>query len=115
MPLLCLYKLVRMWLPEITSGNNKYVLLQLIFATPFIIFMLIGLFRCIWYRRYWTKEWILAHGVIAATIITALIFWGGPRYRDANIPVLMVYAAVGMQALMPSNMRFTKHWTWLRD
>jgi 4-amino-4-deoxy-L-arabinose transferase-like glycosyltransferase len=101
MPLLCTYKLVRLWLPDISSLNRKYVLLQWVFATPFIIFMLIGLFRCLSQRRYWTQEWVLVHGIIAATVFVTLVFFGSPRYRDANIPVLMIYAAFGVQALLP--------------
>jgi 4-amino-4-deoxy-L-arabinose transferase-like glycosyltransferase len=104
LPLLCFYKLVRLWLPDISSQNRKFVLLQLVFATPFLIFMLIGLFRCLCQRRYWTQEWILVHGIIAATVLTTLIFFGSPRYRDANIPVLLVYAAIGMQTLLSHNM-----------
>jgi 4-amino-4-deoxy-L-arabinose transferase-like glycosyltransferase len=101
MPLLCFYKLVRLWLPDISSGNKKYVLLQWVCVSPFIILMLIGLFRCLSQRRYWTREWVLIHGIIAATVFVTLVFFGSPRYRDANIPVLMIYAAFGVRALLP--------------
>lgn len=103
MPLLCIYKLVRLWLPDTASGNRKYVVMQLIGTTPFLVLVLIGLFRCLLYRRYWSEEWVVAHGVIAATVVTAFIFWGSPRFRDADLPVLMVYAAVGVQAMLPRN------------
>jgi len=63
--------------------------------------MLIGLFRCLSQRRYWTREWVLIHGIIAATVFVTLVFFGSPRYRDANIPVLMIYAAFGVRALLP--------------
>jgi hypothetical protein len=69
-----------------------------------IFLSLIGLFRCLLHRRYWTEEWVLAHGVIAITVITALVFFGSPRYRDGILPVLMVYAAVGIQTLLSRNM-----------
>ena len=101
MPLLCFYKLVRLWLPDISSGNRTFVLLQLVFATPVIIVMLVGIFRCFRQRRYWTQEWFLVHGVIAVTLFITVVFFGSPRYRDANIPVLMIYAAFGVQALLP--------------
>jgi 4-amino-4-deoxy-L-arabinose transferase-like glycosyltransferase len=107
MPLLCTYKLVRLWLPDIGSENRKYVLMQLIGATPVILLSLIGLVRCLSSRRFWTAEWVVAHGTIAATVLTALIFWGSPRFRDANLPVLMVYAAVGLQAMLPRKMTVT--------
>jgi 4-amino-4-deoxy-L-arabinose transferase-like glycosyltransferase len=102
-PLLSIYKLVRLWLPDTASGNRKYVVMQLIGTTPFLVLVLIGLFRCLRYRRYWSEGWVVAHGVFAATVVTALIFWGSARFRDANLPVLMVYAAVGVQAMMPRN------------
>jgi 4-amino-4-deoxy-L-arabinose transferase-like glycosyltransferase len=104
MPLLSLYKLVRLWLPDIASTNRKYVKLQLLFATPFLVLILIGLFRCMAQRRYRTQEWFLLHGVIGVTVVTALIFWGSPRFRDATLPALMVYAALGMQLLLPRSM-----------
>jgi 4-amino-4-deoxy-L-arabinose transferase-like glycosyltransferase len=101
MPLLCTYKLVRLWLPDIATGNKTSLLLQWVFATPFLILMLIGLCWCLSRRRYWTLEWVLIHGIIAATIVVTLAFFGSPRYRDANIPVLMIYAAFGIQVLLP--------------
>lgn len=106
MPLLCSYKLVRLWLPDISSGNQRYVLLQWVFATPVILLMLIGLVRCIGQRRYWTQEWVLLHGTMACTVFITLVFFGSPRYRDANIPILMVYAAFGLNTLLPRKFRF---------
>jgi 4-amino-4-deoxy-L-arabinose transferase-like glycosyltransferase len=101
MPLLFLYKMVRLWLPDIESGNRIYVLLQLIAVSPLLFLIVIGLIRCMFQRRYWTLEWMIAHGIIAATVFTGLVFSGNPRYRDADLPVLMVYAVVGLQALLP--------------
>ena len=101
MPLLCTYKLIRLWLPDIATGNKKSLLLQWVFATPFLILMLIGLCWSLSRRRYWTQEWVLVHGIIAATVFVTLVFFGSPRYRDANIPVLMIYAAFGIQLLLP--------------
>lgn len=105
MPLLLLYKLIRLLLPDIDSRNQRYVMLQVAGATPFLILTFIGLFRCLRNRRYWTDGWFIAHGIIAATVVTGLIFWGSPRFRDANLPVLMAYAAVGMQAILPRKMQ----------
>jgi 4-amino-4-deoxy-L-arabinose transferase-like glycosyltransferase len=115
MPLLCFYKLVRMWLPDFFSGNRTFVLLQLVFATPYLILVLIGLFRCLGQKRYWTQEWVLIHGIIAATFFITLVFFGCPRYRDANIPVLMIYAVFGIQAILPRSMATTKLCGWLHD
>jgi len=105
MPLLCFYKLVRLSLPDIASANRKYVMLQLIGAAPLILLGLMGLIRCLRCRRYWTEGWLTAHGIIAATIVTGLVFWGSPRFRDANLPLLMAYAAVGLQTILPGKLR----------
>jgi hypothetical protein len=42
---------------------------------------------------------MVVHGAVLATLITGLIFWGSPRFRDANLPFLMLYAAVGLTLL----------------
>jgi len=34
-----------------------------------------------------------------ATIMTALIFFGEPRFRDANAPLLMLYATLGAKVV----------------
>ena len=106
MSLLLFYKIVRFSLPDIGSANKKYVMLQLIGGTPLLILAMVGSIRCLRNRSYWTEGWFIAHGILAATVVTALIFWGSPRFRDANLPVLMAYAAVGMQAMLPR--RFTR-------
>lgn len=105
MPVLWAYKLVRMWLPDVASGNRKSALLQVVGVTPLLILTLIGLFQCLRCRCYWTEGWFIAHGIIAATVVTCLVFWGSPRFRDANLPILMAYAAVGLQAILPRSMR----------
>lgn len=100
MPLLCLYKFVRLWLPDIASANKKYVALQLVGYTPFLLLYLLAVARFLRDRAYWNERWALMHGVILATLVMALIFWGSPRFRDANMPVLMAYAAVGLTAAL---------------
>jgi len=100
MPLLCLYKLVRLWLPDFASANRKYVTMQVIGVTPILILTLLGQYRCLSRRSYWTIEWLTLQGVIVMTVLTALIFWGSPRFRDANLPVLMLFAVIGLEALL---------------
>lgn len=34
---------------------------------------------------------------LLASVVTAVLFWGGPRFRDGNAPLLMVYAALGAE------------------
>jgi hypothetical protein len=41
------------------------------------------------------------HATLAATLVTTIIFWGSPRFRDANVGLLMIYAAVGFHMLRP--------------
>lgn len=96
MPRLLFYKLARFCLPEIESGNRKYVLLQLVGATPFLLLTYTGMALTMFDRRYWTPCWLTLHGTILASVVTALIFWGSPRFRDANTPLLMLYAALGL-------------------
>ena len=99
-PLLCTMKFVRFCLPEINSGNQKYVLLQILATGPFLLLVFLGIGICGRNREYWTLPWTLVHAMMSATVLTALIFWGSPRFRDANAPLLMLYAAVGLQGLV---------------
>ncbi|HYF50094.1 MAG TPA: glycosyltransferase family 39 protein [Planctomycetota bacterium] len=98
MPALLFYKLVRFCLPDVDSPNRKYVLLQWVGATPFLLLMALGM-AMLCRREYWTPAWLVLHASTLATIATALIFWGCPRFRDANLIPLMAYAAVGLVAL----------------
>jgi 4-amino-4-deoxy-L-arabinose transferase-like glycosyltransferase len=99
MPLLCVYKFVRLWLPDVASANKKYVAMQLVGYTPFLLLYLLAAVQFARNRAYWNQRWALIHGVLLATVLMALIFWGSPRFRDANMPVLMAYAAAGVSAL----------------
>ena len=37
-----------------------------------------------------------------AKALTALIFWGSPRFRDANAPLLVAYAALAFAPVSSS-------------
>lgn len=106
MPRLLFYKFVRFWLPDFDSGNKKYVLLQVIGGTPFLLAAYAGLALTLRNRRYWTLPWLTLHTTILASVATALIFWGSPRFRDANAALLMVYASAAstwaVERLLPS-------------
>jgi heme A synthase len=43
---------------------------------------------------------LAVHGTLLATLVTALVFWGSDRFRDANMPVLMLYAVVGVRGII---------------
>jgi 4-amino-4-deoxy-L-arabinose transferase-like glycosyltransferase len=99
-PLLDAMKVARFCLPEVSSGNKKYVWLQILGTGPFLLLMFFGLGLCARDREYWTAPWMLIHAIMLASVFTALVFWGSPRFRDANAPLLMLYAAVGLHAIV---------------
>jgi 4-amino-4-deoxy-L-arabinose transferase-like glycosyltransferase len=89
-------KAARLALPDVDSANRKYVLLNLIGYTPYMLLIIHGLYRCTRRHELRSLPWQVIHGTLLATLLTALIFWGSPRFRDANLPVLMIYAALGL-------------------
>jgi 4-amino-4-deoxy-L-arabinose transferase-like glycosyltransferase len=95
LPRLWSFKFARFWLPDVDSGNKKYVALQLLSYTPFLLLYVVGAVCYGLRREYRTPAWMSLHGTILMTVLTALLFWGSPRFRDANAPVLMVYASLG--------------------
>jgi hypothetical protein len=97
-PALAAFKFARMWLPDVDSANRKYVLLQLVTYTPFLLLFLIAVVHLI-RRGPLTYGWAVVHGCVLATVAVGLIFWGAPRFRDANAPLLALYAAVGVRAM----------------
>jgi hypothetical protein len=105
MPRLWLFKIVRTWLPDLVSENKRYTFLQLVGYTPYLVLFLVAAIRCRHYRLYWTAPWMVLHGVMLAAMAVAVIFFGCPRYRDSNFPVLMVYAGVGLEWI----------WSWAHD
>jgi hypothetical protein len=91
LPLLEAYKFARLWwLPDYGEGLRW---LRIAGYVPFLLLFLT--FACRICRRSaeWTPAWLVLHAAMVAVIATALIFCGEPRYRDAQMPVLMIYAA----------------------
>jgi hypothetical protein len=82
------WKMIRFSLPDWDSANKKYVWLGWITTLPLLVLAAIGMI--IAHRL--TREWLAIDLVMAATIATAVIFWGSPRFRDASLCVLLVYA-----------------------
>jgi 4-amino-4-deoxy-L-arabinose transferase-like glycosyltransferase len=105
MPRLWLFKIVRLWLPDLASENKRYTFLQLVGYTPFLVLFIVGAARSRRSRLYWTAPWMVLHGVILAALAVAIIFFGCPRYRDSNFPVLMVYAGSGLEWI----------WSWVHS
>jgi hypothetical protein len=101
MPRLLAYKLGRLVLPDTSSPNRKYVILQGVLTTPFLVLFAAGAFACLRDCKYWTLPWISIHLMLACSVATSLVFYGTPRFRDANGPLLMLYAVAGLEFLRP--------------
>jgi 4-amino-4-deoxy-L-arabinose transferase-like glycosyltransferase len=85
-------KLLRLilWLPDF--GIPAPLPIRAAAWLPFLLLIAVGLWRG---RRSMTGPgWRLLHAAMLATALTALVFWGSPRFRDANAPLLMAYAAL---------------------
>ncbi len=94
MPRLELYKLARLfWLPDFGPAKRW---LRVAGYVPFLLLLLLAVWRCLWRKSAWTSPWQVLHASTLVVLATALIFQGEPRYRDANLPVLMIYAALGL-------------------
>jgi Dolichyl-phosphate-mannose-protein mannosyltransferase len=97
-PRLVVFKVARLcfWLPDLEPAGK---VVRAVCYLPFLVLFLAGMGACLRRREYWTPAWLVVHGTMLATVLTALIFWGAPRFRDANAPLLMLYAAVGARVL----------------
>lgn len=105
LPLLWVEKFVRLWAPDISSGNKKALLLSVISYVPVLLLMLVAC-PVLWRRENLRNErWFVVHASSLATIAVALLFWGSPRFRDANAPMLSCYAAVGVSVIVKRTWR----------
>ena len=100
LPRLLMAKFVRLWLPDIDSRNRSYILAQFATYTPFLALIAAGWVKASRRTDYDSPPWLVLRVTLLATVITALVFWGSPRFRDANTPALMVYAAVGLRSIL---------------
>jgi 4-amino-4-deoxy-L-arabinose transferase-like glycosyltransferase len=80
------------WLPDFDAGR-WFVVLRAVCWGPFLVLLLFSLTRL---PR--GRAWLVIHAALLATAAAAMIFWGSPRFRDANAPLLMLLAAVGWSA-----------------
>jgi 4-amino-4-deoxy-L-arabinose transferase-like glycosyltransferase len=88
-----------LWLPDFDGGSRWFFALRILGYAPFLMLMLVGLWTCLRQREHRRGAWLVVHGTMLATLATALVFWGSPRFRDANLSFLMIYAAVGWARL----------------
>ena len=99
MPLLEAYKFVRFQSSRILGRRIKSTCsLQVIAYTPYLFLLLVAVARTIAKPR-WDAGWLAVDALMLACIVTALIFWGSPRFRDSNTPLLMLYATLGLPAI----------------
>ncbi|MCS6954521.1 MAG: glycosyltransferase family 39 protein [Bryobacteraceae bacterium] len=98
-PVLMAARLIRFWLPDFDSPNRAYVVAQLVGYTPFLVVFLAA--GCRWRRTVAGERqlWAPIHAFLLASVATAVLFWGSPRFRDGNAPLLMVYAALGAEVV----------------
>jgi hypothetical protein len=97
LPRLFFFKLARLVLPDLSSPNRTYVLLQGVCTAPFLLLFAAGAFACLRDRSYWTAPWFAVHGTLACTVVTTLVFYGSTRFRDANAPLFMLYVVIGLR------------------
>jgi len=98
-PAIIIMKLGRFVLPDVESSNKMYVVVSVTGYLPFLALWLAGIPKLIRYGATLPK-WLVLHLAFAATVFTAFVFWGSPRFRDANPPLLMIYAACGAESLI---------------
>jgi 4-amino-4-deoxy-L-arabinose transferase-like glycosyltransferase len=98
-PALALARFVRFWLPDFDSANRAYVAMQIVTYTPFLL-LLVTAVPVVVRRTATTGEWVPVQAFLAASVVAAVIFWGGPRFRDGNAPLLALYAALGAERMI---------------
>lgn len=90
-----MFKTIRFWLPFVQWPSLKtYPVVNVLSTAPFLILILIGMLLTV-VTRAGRRHYAVLHLTMLANWFTVVIFWGDPRFRDANVPVLMVYAVVG--------------------
>jgi 4-amino-4-deoxy-L-arabinose transferase-like glycosyltransferase len=100
MPRLELAKFLRSLLPDTDSPNKRYVVANVLCCTPLLLLSLLGISRTMFVSRYLTPPWATLNLILLGTWLTCLVFWGSPRFRDANAPLLMIFAALEASVLV---------------
>ena len=101
LPILAVYKVARFWSPDVSSGNRKFILMQMAGYIPMGVLMLLGLFVSLRpIQKIIAPAWLAVHGVLAASLFSSVVFYGSARFRDSITPVLMIYAALGLDRVV---------------
>jgi 4-amino-4-deoxy-L-arabinose transferase-like glycosyltransferase len=89
-------KLARLvlWLPDTDAGGPLTYALRAAGYLPFLVLVLLGAGRGLRRGGLGAPAWLAVHATLLATVLTALVFWGSPRFRDVNAPLLLLYAAL---------------------
>ncbi len=112
-PLLVVLKTARLflWLPDFDGGSRLYLAVRVVIWAPFLVLLAAGAWVCLRDGACRGTAWLALHGTLLATLVTAWIFWGSPRFRDANLGLLMIYAALGAQRVLRRGSRRGGHET----
>ncbi|MBB6051595.1 ArnT family glycosyltransferase [Armatimonas rosea] len=103
-PVLFISKIIRFFLPDFNSGNKLMLLSNVIFSTPVLILCIIGIVKSLKTYRLFSTEWLVIHLAMTSTLITAIVFWGDPRFRDGTMIALILYATYGLSAILPKQL-----------
>lgn len=89
-------KIVRFWFPFVGfSSFKRYPIVNIGLMAPLLLLILLGIGRSL-LKREGRSVLILAHLTLLANLVMVVSFWGGERFRDANVPVLVLYGVVGL-------------------
>ncbi len=92
---LAVFKLARAWAPFVHWNSTKVnPIANVVCTAPFLLLITVGLIRTGFTWSGW-RQYAVCHLTLLATLVMVVIFWGEPRFRDANMPVLMIYAVAG--------------------
>ena len=98
--LLGVFKVARFWLPFVHYPSFKvYPEVNLAVTTPFLFLIATGVARTLRHRAG-RRAFAVLHLTLAANLAMVVVFWGDPRFRDANTPILALYAALGLPAAL---------------
>jgi 4-amino-4-deoxy-L-arabinose transferase-like glycosyltransferase len=97
------FKIARSCLPFVDWPSLKvYPIANIGTTTPFLLLIGLGLWTTLRSSAQ-RKQFALCHLAMYATLVVVVVFYGTPRFRDANLPVLAVYGAVAMDRLLKRN------------
>jgi 4-amino-4-deoxy-L-arabinose transferase-like glycosyltransferase len=89
------FKLVRFGLPFVQWPSFKvYPVPNILFTLPFLIPTVVGIGHTLRTRDL-RRQFAVCHITLACNLAMVVVFWGDPRFRDANVPVIAAYAVAG--------------------